>query len=153
MGSKGSAQGPVLVPSFFNIFSTPTKQNLIAVSGSIEDENHMDSYHSEIASMCLVLGYQHNRSQLHNRTRCSLGRAATSSTKLFKMATKEHTERSLWKAKPLPFENVTITSEFWKSRIDVVQKSALPADPDPFAFLQLQHVPSQLSQRFVRPSS
>ena len=45
----------------------------------------------------------------------------------FKMAMKEHTERSLWKAKPLPFENVTITSEFWKSRIDVVQKSALPA--------------------------
>lgn len=61
-------------------------------------------------------------------------------------------------ARPVPFENVTITSAFWASRIRVVQRGALPAmqaqmkDTGRWDCLKLQWKPGDPNKPYVRVS-
>lgn len=61
-------------------------------------------------------------------------------------------------AKPVPFQNVTITSAFWASRIRVVQRGALPAmqtqmkDTGRWDCLKLQWKPGDPNKPYVRVS-
>lgn len=61
-------------------------------------------------------------------------------------------------ARPVPFQNVTITSAFWASRIRVVQRGALPAmqtqmkDTGRWDCLKLQWKPGDPNKPYVRVS-
>lgn len=61
-------------------------------------------------------------------------------------------------ARPVPFEDVSITSAFWASRIRVVQKGALPAmqtqmkDTGRWDCLKLQWKPGDPNKPYVRVS-
>lgn len=62
-------------------------------------------------------------------------------------------------ARPVPFENVSITSAFWASRIRVVQRGALPAmqtqmkDTGRWDCLKLQWKPGDPNKPYVSESS